>query len=195
MMSCDKVREEKKALRRAIRAKMRSEWTEEYRQAVSERVCRQIETFLPFVRSHCVALYCALPDEVDLTAILERYQGDKRLLIPRVEGDDINFYSYQPEALITSDDYKILEPTADVEEAVDPAEIELILVPGVAFDLHGGRMGRGKGYYDRFFARCPHALRAAVTTSLQIVEQIPLEPWDVAMHYIITDSRTYEVRD
>ena len=195
MMSCDRVREEKKALRHTIRTKMRSEWTEEYRQTVSEQVCQQIETFLPFVRSHCVALYCALPDEVDLTVILERYQGDKRLLIPRVEGDNINFYSYQPEALITSDDYKILEPTADVEEAVDPAEIELILVPGVSFDLHGGRMGRGKGYYDRFFARCPHALRAAVTSSLQIVEQIPLEPWDVAMHYIITDSRTYEVRD
>ena len=194
-MSCDRVREEKKALRHTIRTKMRSEWTEEYRQTVSEQVCQQIETFLPFVRSHCVALYCALPDEVDLTVILERYQGDKRLLIPRVEGDDINFYSYQPEALITSDDYKILEPTADVEEAVDPAEIELILVPGVSFDLHGGRMGRGKGYYDRFFARCPHALRVAVSTSLQIVEQIPLEPWDVAMHYIITDSRTYEVRD
>ncbi|WP_308555837.1 5-formyltetrahydrofolate cyclo-ligase [uncultured Porphyromonas sp.] len=189
------MREEKKALRRTIRAKMRSEWTEEYRQTVSERVCQQIETFLPFVRSHCVALYCALPDEVDLTAILEHYQSEKRLLIPRVEGDDINFYTYQPESLITSEGYKILEPTAAVEEAVDPAEIELILVPGVAFDLHGGRMGRGKGYYDRFFARCPHALRAAVTSSLQIAEQIPLEPWDVAMHYIITDSRTYEVRD
>lgn len=59
MMSSDRVREEKKALRRTIRAKMRSEWTEEYRQTVSERVCQQIETFLPFVRSHCVALYCA----------------------------------------------------------------------------------------------------------------------------------------
>ena len=70
MMSCDRVREEKKALRHTIRTKMRSEWTEEYRQTVSERVCQQIETFLPFVRSHCVALYCALPDEVDLTAIL-----------------------------------------------------------------------------------------------------------------------------
>ena len=56
-------------------------------------------------------------------------------------------------------------------------------------------MGRGKGYYDRFFARCPHALRVAVTSSMQIVEQIPLEPWDVPMHYIISDSKTYEVRD
>ena len=195
MMGCDKVKEEKKALRRTVRAKMRSEWTEEYRQTVSESVCQQIEAFLPFVRSHCVALYCALPDEVDLTAILERYQGEKRLLIPRVEGDDINFYSYQSDSLITSENYKILEPTATVEEAVDPAEIELILVPGVAFDLHGGRMGRGKGYYDRFFARCPHALRVAVTSSMQIVEQIPLEPWDVPMHYIISDSKTYEVRD
>ena len=195
MMGCDKVKEEKKALRRTVRTKMRSEWTEEYRQTVSESVCHQIEAFLPFVRSHCVALYCALPDEVDLTAILERYQGEKRLLIPRVEGDDINFYSYQSDSLITSENYKILEPTATVEEAVDPAEIELILGPGVAFDLHGGRMGRGKGFYDRFFARCPHALRVAVTSSMQIVEQIPLEPWDVPMHYIISDSKTYEVRD
>ena len=54
-MSCDRVREEKKALRRTIRTKMRSEWTEEYRQTVSERVCEQIETFLPFVRSHSIA--------------------------------------------------------------------------------------------------------------------------------------------
>ena len=97
--------------------------------------------------------------------------------------------------LITSEGYKILEPTAATEEAVDPTEIELVLVPGVAFDLHGGRMGRGKGYYDRFFVRCPHALRVAVTSSLQIIEQIPLEPWDEPMHYIISDSQTYEVRD
>ena len=195
MMSGDRVREEKKELRRTIRAKMRNEWTEEYRQTVSEHVCQQIETFLPFVRSHCIALYCAMPDEVDLTAILERYQGEKRLLIPRVEGDEINFYAYQSDSLVTSEDYKILEPTAAVEEAVDIAEIELILVPGLAFDPHGGRMGRGKGFYDRFFARCPHALRVAVTSSMQIVEQIPLEPWDVTMHYIISDSKTYEVRD
>ena len=142
-MSCDRVREEKKALRRTIRTKMRSEWTEEYRQTVSERVCEQIETFLPFVRSHSIALYCAMADEVDLTAILERYQEEKRLLIPRVEGDDINFYTYQSDSLVTSEDYQILEPTAAVEEAVDPAEIELILVPGLAFDPYGGRMGRG----------------------------------------------------
>lgn len=194
-MNCDRVREEKKALRRTIRAKMRDEWTAEYQQTVSKRVCEQIEAFLPFVRSHSIALYCAMTDEVDLTAILERYQGEKRLLIPRVEGEDINFYTYQPDALVTSEDYKILEPTATIEEAVDPAEIELILVPGLAFDPYGGRMGRGKGYYDRFFARCPHALRVAVTSSMQIVDQIPLEPWDVTMHYIISDSKTYEVRD
>ena len=144
-MSCDRVKEEKKALRRAIRARMRSEWTEEYRQTVSERVCEQIETFLPFVRSHSIALYCAMADEVDLTTILERYQGEKRLLIPRVEGDDINFYTYQSDSLVASEDYQILEPTAAVEEAVDPAEIELILVPGLAFDPYGGRMGRCKG--------------------------------------------------
>lgn len=188
-------REEKKALRHALREAKRSYWTEEYRQSVSERICQQIESFLPFVRSQCVALYCALPDEVDLTPILTAHKQEKQLLIPRVEGDDINFYAYEPDALVTSEGYKILEPTALQEEAVDPADIELILVPGVAFDPHGGRMGRGKGYYDRFFVRCPHALRVAVTDSQQIVERIPLDPWDKTMHYVISEERVLEVRD
>lgn len=194
-MSSETIREEKKALRRTIRATMRQQWTDAYRHQVSESVCREIESFPPFVRSQCIALYCAMPDEVDLTAILGRYSGEKHLLIPRVEGDDINFYLYQPDSLVSSEQYNILEPTVSTDEAVDPADIELILVPGLAFDPHGGRMGRGKGYYDRFFARCPHALRVAITSSMQLVERIPLEPWDVTMHYIISEGKTFEVRD
>ena len=194
-MTCPTLTKEKKALRLMIRATMRAQWTEEYWQKVSQKVCQQIETFLPFVRSQCIALYCAMPDEVDLTDILERYKEEKTLVIPRVEGEDINFYHYQPDSLITSEDYKILEPTAAFQEAIDPSDIELILVPGLAFDPRGGRMGRGKGFYDRFFARCPQALRVAVTSSLQIVDKIPLDPWDVLMHYIITEDKILEVRD
>ena len=194
-MTCPTLTKEKKALRLMIRATMRAQWTEEYRQKVSQKVCQQIETFLPFVRSQCIALYCAMHDEVDLTDILERYKEEKTLVIPRVEGEDINFYHYQPDSLITSEDYKILEPTAAFQEAIDPSDIELILVPGLAFDPRGGRMGRGKGFYDRFFARCPQALRVAVTSSLQIVDKIPLDPWDVLMHYIITEDKILEVRD
>ncbi len=88
----------------------------------------------------------------------------------------------------------ILEPKAEwrrcVERRVDVAELDLIVVPGIAFDHNGGRLGHGKGYYDQLlqFAR-PDTMLVALAFECQIFPQIPMQPHDIPMHKLITERR------
>jgi len=76
---------------------------------------------------------------------------------------------------------------------VDPASIEVVLVPGSVFDVHGGRLGYGGGYYDRFLQGAPQALRIGLAFDLQLVEAVPLESHDQQLDYLITETRTIHI--
>ena len=82
--------------------------------------------------------------------------------------------------------YGIEEPTG--EFFTDYSAIDLIVVPGVAFDRKGNRLGRGKGYYDRLLPQIPSAYKAGICFSFQIVEEIPAEPFDICMDEVITSK-------
>jgi 5-formyltetrahydrofolate cyclo-ligase len=74
---------------------------------------------------------------------------------------------------------------------VDPASIEVVVVPGSVFDVHGGRLGYGGGYYDRFLhSAAPQALRIGLAFDLQVVEAVPLESHDQQLDYLVTETRT-----
>ncbi len=91
----------------------------------------------------------------------------------------------------------IPEPTAAWADAnrVDPATIDVVIVPGSVFDPRGGRLGYGGGYYDRFLSgQTPGALRAALAYDLQVVDQVPLEPHDRRMDRIVTETTIYRCR-
>ena len=81
--------------------------------------------------------------------------------------------------------FNIMEPTGDSID--DPAILDLIIVPGVAFDRHGNRCGRGKGFYDRFLAKT-QATTIAVCFDCQLVDELPVEPHDVPAHYVVSPS-------
>lgn len=81
--------------------------------------------------------------------------------------------------------FKVMEPDGD--EEIDPAELELILTPGLAFDRAGGRIGFGAGYFDRFLARCRGTF-VALALDAQLVERVPMEAHDVYMHRIVTET-------
>ncbi|MFZ5775120.1 MAG: 5-formyltetrahydrofolate cyclo-ligase [Thermodesulfobacteriota bacterium] len=86
---------------------------------------------------------------------------------------------------------RIPEPLPTLPLA-DPRAIELVIVPGSAFDADGGRMGYGGGYYDRFLQQAaPQALRVGVAFDLQMLERLPLEPHDQRLHVLITESSTF----
>lgn len=78
---------------------------------------------------------------------------------------------------------------------VDPAEIDMVIVPGSVFDRFGGRLGYGGGYYDRFLAQeAAGALRIGLAYELQLVDQVPLEPYDQLMDFVVTEKKIYNCR-
>ena len=139
----------------------------------------------PSVHEGTVVLYLPLPDEVDVTAVIGSI--DRSCAVTRTPGEG-------PLTLHPADSprerhrYGFEQPVAH-SPRVDPGEVSVVLVPGLVFDLHGGRLGRGGGYYDRFLPTLPTTVkRVGVTTETLIVEGLPIEPHDVPMTHLATES-------
>ncbi len=153
------------------------------RKSAGERLCCRVEGLPEFAAARCVALFAALADEPDTGPMLERWAAGRRIVLPRVEGDEMQFYDYDPESL-RSGSFGIDEPQRG--EACDPADIDLIIVPGVAFTASGARLGRGRGYYDRYLSQpALRAFRVGVCYAHQIVDALPVELHDIPMHRVV----------
>lgn len=85
--------------------------------------------------------------------------------------------------------FSILEPKPRFRRPFPPEEIDLVVVPGLAFDEKGHRIGYGGSYYDRFLLRCPQALHVGLAYEIQIVKYISPSEWDIPVHKIITEDR------
>lgn len=128
-----------------------------------------------------VALFVPLKDEVQIAEVADRLGC--RVVLPRVEGEEMEFYDYALETLAEGS-FGILEPQRG--EAVEPCDIELMVVPGVAFTPLGDRLGRGKGYYDRYLSR--EGFRAycvGVCYAHQLFDSLPVEPHDKQMNELV----------
>src|SRR5207249_1844302 len=124
--------------------------------------------------ARCVGLYAALGNELDPSRIAEAARAaGKGLYYPASRRDRPGFV---PEGATPS----ALPST--------PGGV-LLLVPGVAFDVRGVRLGRGDGWYDRALARHPDAIRLGLAYEFQMIQRLPEEPWDVRMHAVVTDAR------
>ena len=116
-----------------------------------------------------VALFASLKDEPLTAPALERWSRSKRIVLPRVEGDIMRFYDYDPASMNDSGSFGISEPEATA--LCRPEEIDFIIVPGVAFTAAGMRLGRGKGFYDKYLSQPGfRAFKAGVCYPHQVVE-------------------------
>ncbi len=158
--------------------------TEQEKADAAHRCFALLEQCREFTDARNVLVYASLPDEISTAGFIDRWHNEKRLFLPRVNGDDLDILPYSP-ADTGKGAFGIEEPMGS--DCHDIEEIDLVVVPGVAFDRKGNRLGRGRGYYDRLLsqARCP---LIGVAYSLQIAEELPAEPHDIKIPVVITEK-------
>ena len=177
---------EKAEVRKKIR-ELKREVPLEEKILRSEGIMRQVEALPAFQQAATVLLYWSMADEVQTHAFVERWYKEKTLLLPCVDGDDLRLRQYTgPACMVAGEQFGIGEPTGP--EWTDLDAVELIVVPGVAFDTQGNRMGRGRGFYDRLLKSTPNAVKIGVAYDFQMMDVIPVEPHDVKMDRVITEK-------
>jgi len=186
---------EKQNLRSEIRLRLRS-LGRTHRQQHSLRLANHLLDFSAWRQAQTIALFASLPSEPDTAPLILRGLGaGKKLALPRLEDSNPLLSLHQvisPEALQRGE-LGFLEPKADAP-IIPVEELDLILVPGIAFDRNGGRLGRGGGYYDRLLSQpqC-RALLVGVFFSIQELPRVPRESWDHPLQWIATEKGCFRI--
>jgi len=183
----------KRSLRSSMLAR-RSSMSREQWQIDSQRAQERLLGLELFQQARRVALYAPLQNEVD-TALLfaAAREAGKQVLYPQVCGEQLAFHEVTALEQLNRGSFGILEP-CPLSSVQEQATLDLMVVPGVAFDLRGHRVGFGKGYYDRHLAGL-HQLPFLVGLchDFQLCDQVPTEGHDIRMHCLVTESRTVQV--
>ncbi len=160
------------------------------RQSAADEVFEQLENTAAFMLADKILMYHSLPDELSTHRFLDKWQSRKRFFLPRVNGVNLEILPYD-ESRLELGAFHIEEPTGT--DTIAPEEIELIIVPGVAYDRSGNRLGRGKGFYDRLLAST-RATKIGVGYEFQIVDEIPVDPFDVKMDMVISQKTVIRIK-
>ncbi len=176
------IAEQKNNLRELMRSRRREWELSGSPQEASERIRSRIEALDEFKAARSVLLYSSIPGEVPTGEWLERWYPAKRLVLPRVSGESLDLREYGPGSM-QAGYLGIMEPS---EEAglVSPGEIDLAIVPGVAFDSSGRRLGHGGGFYDRLLPLldCP---KVGVALEYRLVDEVPSDNHDAPVDKVI----------
>ena len=179
---------DKKELRTFIKSK-REELALEDILDKSNVIAHRIFEHPKYKNANEIFTYVSFNGEVDTIQIIKRaLEEDKRVAVPKVDGDSIDFYYIYSMDQLSPSKFGILEP--NTKKKVDTLK-GLMITPGVAFDVQGNRCGYGKGYYDKYFQRMGHdsIWKIALAYSFQIMPSIPSNEYDVPMNEIITEDQ------
>ena len=153
----------------------------------SEMLCVELLNCPQFIRARTILAYHSYRQEPDLDYLFTH--SDKRLGLPRCVGKDLLWHHWEPFLPLVVGKYGILEP-APAAPLLDPAKVDLMLVPAVAIDRSGYRLGYGGGYYDRLRAdpRWRKIPTIGIVFESAYVEQLPIDPWDLPLDAVCTES-------
>ena len=177
---------QKTQTRRQIRARLR-DLGPEYRHAASQRIQ---ERLLPHLVGPNVLLYAWFRTEVQLDRLIDHLITEYgSCLLPRVDEDDLRIHRITDLSRdVSVSAWGIREPVAQCP-IVDSSALSQVILPGLAFDIRGNRLGRGRGYYDRLLAQMrDDTSRCAVAFDAQIVEEVPVERHDLPIDIIVSES-------
>lgn len=194
-MNQTEISKMKETIRRFALA-ARAALTDEERREKSELIHHFVTELPEFQAARTVMLFLNFRDEVETTMLaMEVLTQGKELVLPRcAPGGTLETYRVMDLTKdIKSGTYGIREPKADEAARIEPRTIDLVIVPGVAFDRQGNRLGYGAGYYDRFFQRLPAAVPlVAAVFECQLVPAVPVESHDHKMSRLITEKEIYD---
>lgn len=176
---------EKNEIRRKVKS-LRVMLSDIEKREAADEVFSRLEKTAAFLLADRILMYHSLPDELFTHAFLDKWGRRKHFYLPRVNGVNLEILPYE-ESKLELGSFHIEEPTGD--NVVDPSEIELIVVPAVAFDRKGNRLGRGKGFYDRLL-KSTRATKVGVGYEFQLMDELPVEPHDIGVDIIITQNST-----
>ena len=178
---------DKKALRREISAQKRS-MTAEQIESASRRLADQLFATDAYQQAQSIYGYLSYNQEVRTESILRRAMIDgKRVAVPKVYGDDMKFIWIEDLDLVAPGYYDIPESIADGPVADD--EMALVLMPGLAFDPEGHRIGYGGGFYDRYLAAHHDHKLVALCYDFQIFDHLDTDVHDIPVNLVISDHR------
>ena len=160
------------------------------RRTAAERVFSQLESLAQFLLADNVMLYHSLPDELSTREFIDKWHERKHFFLPRVNGLDLEVLPYDRTSMHLGA-FHIEEPTGD--ETVNLDDIDVIVVPAVAFDRNGNRVGRGRGYYDRLLSRA-RSVTIGVGYDFQLFDTIETEAHDIPLDIVITESSVIRLR-
>ncbi|MDP4204549.1 MAG: 5-formyltetrahydrofolate cyclo-ligase [Bacteroidota bacterium] len=175
------VRTIKRDLRCNVR-NLKKKYSYEQLKEMSETLWPKLENDPLFKNARTVMLYWSLSDEVHTHEFIQKWAGPKKIILPSIDGDNLLLKQFVGiDNLVKGEGMGIPEPSGPIFEAID--SIDLVIVPGVAFDRSKNRLGRGKGYYDRLL-RSLTCKKAGVCFKFQLFDSIPVEIHDFKMDYI-----------
>ncbi|QDV67847.1 5-formyltetrahydrofolate cyclo-ligase family protein [Rosistilla carotiformis] len=193
----DEIAERKNAIRAQAHANRQAQADKD---AVSQRITDRLHRMPQYQSAATVMYYVDVRDEVRTRhALSAALASEQRIVVPFCVDGELQLFHLESMAELETGMYKILEPRADLRDRaakrVAVAELDLVVVPGVAFDRSGGRTGQGKGYYDKLLE---HAQAKTSLVSLafecQMFPEIPVAAHDIAMDFVVTEAAVYAGR-
>ena len=185
-----KIKATKLALRRSVRERLQA-MTPQQRAQASAQACALLRQQPTWREARTVLLYAPMPEELDVwPLVIEAAASGKSLALPRFDPAKKQYTACRVSDLATdirAGSFGIREPGPHCSHRI-LKEADFILVPGLAFDLRGRRLGRGKGYYDQLLAQV-RGITCAVAFDEQIVSEVPVEPHNILVNCLLTPTR------
>lgn len=179
----------KSELRQALKSRRNNMTSEEVIEK-SNKICDKVIFSDYFKNAGTVMVYLSFKNEVNTRKIIEKaISSDKKVLVPITDGDDMFVSLIDDLNLLKKGAFGIDEPTVIKEWS---GKIDLCIIPGLGFDKWGGRIGFGKGYYDKFLLKNP-CIKMGIAYSNQIEENVFSEPHDIPMDIIVTEEEMFFV--
>lgn len=174
-----------KSIIRSHIASLRKSMSPDEIEKLSSENIRHFLNLKEVTEAKSILLYAALPKEVQTLPLIHTLSTGKQVWLPKVAGLELEIRAYEGDSSLQKGNFNVPEPTGRL--CPDPEDIDLVLVPGVAFSRNGARMGYGKGFYDRLLPKL-RAKKIGFAFDFQLFDHIPTEDHDEHMDLIITNS-------